>query len=210
MVIGIVGGIGAGKSRVARAFEAQGVPLFDADANAKSHLDDEGVKQELTEAFGEGVIDAKTGGVDRSALAGVVFSDRSALDRLESMLHPRVLRDQQAFIARAGEDGAEAVVIDAPLLLEAGFGRYCDTIVFVEASEATRLARVEKSRGWTPREFHQREASQWPLERKRAHADRVVVNEDENGSIEAQIRSILDSMGYKDSGDGYSDRVDPS
>ena len=156
------------------------------------------------------MIDATTGEVDRKALAGVVFSDRSALDRLEAILHPRVLRDQEAFIARSGDGGAEAVVIDAPLLLEAGFGRHCDSIVYVEASEATRVARVEKSRGWTPEEFHQREASQWPMERKRAHADHIVMNEDENGSIESRIRSILGSMLCKDSGDGLSDRVDPS
>jgi len=192
VVLGIVGGIGAGKSRVARAFESAGVPVFDADASAKTHLDEPGVRREIAEAFGGGVIDAETGRVDRGALAGVVFGDRAALDRLESILHPRVLADQQAFIESKGAAGFGVVVIDAPLLLEAGFGRFCDHILFVEASEGARLSRVKASRGWTDGEFRRREASQWPLERKRSAADFTMGNDrTDTGSIDERIRSIL-------------------
>lgn len=190
-VLGIVGGIGAGKSFVASRFASLGVPVFDADSNSKSHLEDSAVIAEIREAFGAGVLDEATGRVDRAALAGVVFADRASLDRLQSILHPRVLADQRAFIERAHGDGAPIVMIDAPLLLEAGFDSECDAVVFVEASEATRRERVVGGRGWTEEAFRDREASQWPLERKKAACRFVVHNDAQSGSIEEQIRSII-------------------
>ncbi|MEQ9617200.1 MAG: dephospho-CoA kinase [Phycisphaerales bacterium] len=193
IVLGIAGGIGAGKSTVARVFEAHGVPVFDADANAKAHLNDDAVQKQLRERFGDGVIDAD-GLADRSALASIVFADRAKLKALESILHPLVLADQRAFIEAARANGTPTVMIDAPLLFEAGFDAHCHAIVFVEADRATRLARVTASRGWSEEDFDAREAAQWPLERKRAGAAHIVENSLDSAALDAQVRSILATL----------------
>ncbi len=192
-VLGIVGGIGAGKTHASRRFAQQGVPVFDADANAKSHLDDPDVRDHLARAFGEGVLGAE-GRVDRAALAGIVFADREKLSELEAILHPLVIRDQHAFIDRARDEGAAVVLIDAPLLLEAGFDRFCHAVVFVDAPRATRLGRVLGPRGWSESQFLAREKAQWPVERKKSRADFVLKNTDECPSLDAQIRQLLATL----------------
>ncbi|MFM8698844.1 MAG: dephospho-CoA kinase, partial [Phycisphaerales bacterium] len=88
--------------------------------------------------------------------------------------------------------GTRALVIDAPLLLEAGLRDACDTVIFVDCPLETRQSRVAATRGWTPAELTRREAAQWPLDRKRSLADHVICNDGDPASLRAQVRAVLD------------------
>jgi len=110
-----------------------------------------------------------------------------------------VLADQHAFIDRARAAKNPVVLIDAPLLLEAGFDRFCHHIIFVEASESTRLGRAMSRTGWSEADFRTREASQMPIEAKKARSGFVLHNNPSDQSIEQQIRPILDTIGEEGS-----------
>jgi dephospho-CoA kinase len=189
-VIGLIGGVASGKSKVAQMLLELGAGLLDADRTGHAVLaEDADVHAALRRRWGEGVF-GKQGRVDRSAIAARVFGEGSAADAerrfLESLLHPRIgarLRNQGQEFAAAGRP---AVVLDAPLLLEAGWQPMCDLILMVDASRETRLARA-KLRGWTEEEFEQRESAQLSVDVKRLAADAIVSND---GS-EADLRDAV-------------------
>ena len=179
-VIGVVGGIGSGKSSVARAVAAlANVHVVDADHLGHDVLLDEGVKVALRRQFGDGIFDA-AGAVNRSSLARCVFGDgeshRTARHALEQIVHPEIARRIATEIARAEAAGHEAVLLDAAVLLEAGWRRLCDAVVFIDAPEELRLQRVQQRSGWTREELRRREASQLGLTEKRGQCDAVIVN----------------------------------
>lgn len=189
-VIGIVGGIGAGKSEVARAMAAQGAVVIDSDAEARAALERPEVKARLVEWWGPGVLNAE-GAVDRAAVAKVVFERPAERERLEGLVHPLVKSRRAELIDRARAAGATVAVIDAPLLLEAGVDAECDFLVFVDAPREVRLARVRESRGWSEEELARRERAQWPLERKRAAADEVIVNDGARAALERRVAEVI-------------------
>ena len=154
-VIGVVGGIGSGKSSVARAVAAlANVHVVDADHLGHDVLLDEGVKVALRRQFGDGIFDA-AGAVNRSSLARCVFGDgeshRTARHALEQIVHPEIARRIATEIARAEAAGHEAVLLDAAVLLEAGWRRLCDAVIFIDAPEDLRLKRVQQRSGWSRR-----------------------------------------------------------
>lgn len=176
-VIGIVGGIGAGKSHVARVFEGLGCLVLDSDAAAKAQLDEPAVKDVLVSWWGGGVL-GSDGRVDRKKIAAIVFADATQRERLEGLVHPRLKAGRASAIARARQEGNAGVIVDAPLLLEAGVAAECDLVVFVDVPREQRLRRVVSGRGWSEEEFAKREAAQWSLERKRAASHAVIENGD--------------------------------
>lgn len=190
VVIGIVGGIAAGKSAVANSFAAHGLRHVDADAEARSAAARPDVLAELRAAFGAGVVGP--GGLDRAAMAALVFADPGARTRLEAILHPRIRAAIVAALADARAAG-QSVLLDAPLLLEGGLVAHCDRVVFVHASDATRRQRAA-SRGWAADELVRREASQLPLADKRARADFVVDNDGDLATMHAQVAAILERL----------------
>ena len=155
IVIGLVGRIGAGKSTVARRFAAHGATVVDADAHAHAVLDDPDVVAEIAARFGAGVRDA-TGRIDRSRLADEVFGaeddQAGGLEALEAIVHPRVRIRVAAAIAEArARDLAgpiQAVVLDVPLLVQAGWDSLCTHLVVVECEQGVRQARLA-ARGWS-------------------------------------------------------------
>lgn len=181
VVIGVAGGIGSGKSAVARAFAALGCVVSDSDAQAREALERPEVIAAVASWWGPGVLDG-SGRVDRGAVAKIVFSEARERARLEGLIHPMIRRSRGALIAEASALGAPGVVVDAPLLFEAGLDGECDAVVFVEASRATRLERVA-GRGWDPAELDRREAAQMPLAQKRARSGYVVDNEGPGGEV---------------------------
>lgn len=176
LVIGLAGGIGSGKSAVARSFGRLGFVVLDSDAAAKAELDVAEVRDRLVEWCGAGIVGAD-GRVDRRRVADIIFDDEGERRRLEGLVHPRLKAGRAAAIAAARREGRAGVVIDAPLLFEAGVDAECDELVFVEASRGVRLDRVQRSRGWSEDEFTRREAVQWGLEEKRARCGWVILNE---------------------------------
>ena len=194
-VIGIVGGIGSGKSIVAELLSEAGCLVSDADALARQAINEPGIRDVLVSWWGAEVLDAQ-GRVDRAVVADRVFADRAELDRLEKLLHPRVEVMRQAAFDEAS-DSVPALVIDAPLLLEAGLASACDMIVFVEAPLELRLQRVADSRNWDEAEVSRREARQMPLDEKRSMAHHVVSNHGRVEDLREQIDSLLGKLGRR-------------
>ncbi|MFT3885406.1 MAG: dephospho-CoA kinase [Flavobacteriales bacterium] len=138
--VGLTGGIGSGKSVVARMFGVLGIPVFSSD-EAGRHLlqDDADVRARVIAAFGTEVY--PEGRIDRKALAGRVFNDGAALAKLNAIVHPAV---RKAFSAWADAQQASYVVNEAAILIESGAAAHMDHLVVVSAPEGERLARVMK------------------------------------------------------------------
>jgi dephospho-CoA kinase len=191
-VVGLVGGIGAGKSAVARALADLGCVVVDADKDAKEALDRSDVRAQLVSWWGAEVL-APSGHVDRSKVAAIVFADAMQRRRLEALVHPIVRGDRRAIIDRARREGRAGVVIDAPLLFEAGSDADCDAVIFVDAPREQRLARVA-ARGWSDEDLTRREAAQLPLEEKRRRSHVVVVNDADLGTLAQRVEEAWRSV----------------
>lgn len=186
--IGLVGGVASGKSLVGRMLVELGAGLLDADRAGHSVLaEDSDVRELVHNRWGDSIL-TPTGAIDRTAIAQRVFAQTAAgvADRqfLESVLHPRIRQRLNELRNQFADAEKPAVVLDAPLLLEAGWGPLCDVILFVEVPREKRLERAV-SRGWTAAEFARREASQWPIEQKQS-ASHVVLT---NTGTEADLRT---------------------
>jgi len=142
LLIGITGGIGSGKSVVARVFAALGVPVYDSDGRAKWLMaHDPALRARLTAAFGPGTYDAG-GQLDRAYLARVAFGDAAQLARLNALVHPRVGEDFAAWASAQAAAGTPYVLKEAALLFEAHIDRSLDAVITVWAPAAVRQARV--------------------------------------------------------------------
>ena len=192
LVIGLTGGIAAGKSSVARILGDLGCVVSDADAAAQTALDMPAVRDTLVTWWGDGILDAEDC-VDRAAVAERVFSSESDRRRLEGLIHPLVHQRMGACFAAAPE-GAIAMVIDAPLLLEAGLGDDGAVIIYGDAPRQDRLARAIGRRGWSEEEFGRREAAQASLDEKQSRADHVVVNDGDEASLVAKVTAVLEAI----------------
>lgn len=187
LVIGLVGSIGAGKSEAARVLAAQGCVVIDADKLAKDALLRTEVKQQLTQWWGSEVLNA-LGEVDRSKLASIIFSDSIKRAQLEALVHPIVHADRAAAIDAARDAGKPGVVIDAPLLFEAGTERFCDRVLCIDAPRDQRLHRVVSTRGWTDAQLASREAAQLSIEEKQRRSDATIMND---GTKEQLQRAVM-------------------
>lgn len=189
IVLGLVGGIGAGKSAVAKAFESRGALVLDSDTQAREALRREDVRRTLVSWWGEGVLDA-AGEIDRRKVADIVFRDSSQRKKLEELVHPIVRASRASVLAEAAAKGVDFAVIDAPLLLEAGVDRECDAVVFVDAPREQRLARV-KGRGWSEQELERREAAQWSLDEKKRLSRYVIRNDSDLAALERSVSELI-------------------
>ena len=187
--IGVVGGIGSGKSFVANLLKELGCVVADADANTKIVLARKEVQEQLALWWGEKVLDHK-GNVDRAYVASIVFADITERERLETFVHPLV-RELQEKAFQNAQENTVAFVIDAPLLMEAGLNQACDAVIFVDCPFETRLQRVIESRGWNEDQLRSREATQIGLDKKRSSADHIIINDGDIARIEQQTRSVL-------------------
>ncbi len=188
-IIGIIGGIGSGKSALASAFETLGCTRLDADAVGHEVLDRPAVRDGLAEAFGPEVL-GSDGRVDRPAVAERAFASDEATGTLNRVVGG-VLWPEFRRRALAAAEGGAPVALDAALLLESGTQDLCDAIVLVDAPEATRRERVRETRGWDWEEVRRREARQIPLSRKRELADFVLRNDSDLKHLHAEARRIL-------------------
>ena len=179
-VVGITGGIGSGKSVVSRFLRAMGYAVYDSDAEAKRIMDgDEALKKQLSEIFGA---DIYAGGrLDRRALAGKVFSDASALARLNAAVHPAVRSDFRRWAEAHGD--APIVFMESAILAESGFTDMVDAVWLVEAPEEIRVARVVQRDSCSSQEARQRIRAQWSDEIKERYASVVLHNDDKTPLI---------------------------
>jgi dephospho-CoA kinase len=189
-VIGLLGGVGSGKSTVAGLLARRGLRVLDADAEAREVTRLPEVRAALQRRFGTDVLDA-SGELDRERLARRVFGDPAATADLNALVHPAVRARLAAALDAAG---GQPVVLDVPLLLESPLAARVTCWVFVEAPEAVRDARVA-ARGWQPDERTRREARQAGLDAKRARADHVLENSGSLAHLEAQVDALLRQIG---------------
>ena len=188
-VIGIVGGIGSGKSYVAKLFGDAGCLVIDSDAQVRAAYHDPTILQTLRQWWGGDAFRAD-GSLDRAAVARKVFADPAERQRLESLVHPWVDARRAAVMDAAPPD-VVAYVWDAPLLVEAGLHERCDAVVFVDAPREERLRRVMEQRGWDEGELGRRENLQLPLDTKREISDYQVVNTAGADELRGHVRQIL-------------------
>lgn len=188
MLVGLTGGIGAGKSEVAARLVELGAILVDSDRLAREVVapGTEGLAEVVAE-LGPGVL-GPDGALDRPAVGRLVFTEPAARAKLEKIIHPRV-RARAAQLAAEAPQGS-VVVNDVPLLVETGIAGTFDVVVVVEASPATRIARLVDGRGMSPTEARDRIAAQASDERRRAVADVVLTND---GSL-AELRTAVDRL----------------
>jgi dephospho-CoA kinase len=202
-VISLLGGVGSGKSHIARlwaeSFRAtnpsQEIVVIDADAVGHQVLREVAIKSQVRSRFGDGVFDS-AGEVDRSRLGRLVFgrdaSVRQARRDLEAIVHPRIGAELTAQIAQARtRPDVAAVVLDAAILLEAGWQNICHVLVFLDTPVEHRLQRVASTRGWTEAQLKSREESQLGLEIKRAACHHVINNSGSETNTVAELHRFL-------------------
>lgn len=172
VVLGLTGSIGMGKSTAARMLRRLGVPVHDADAAVHNLMARGGeAVPAIARAFPDVVVN---GAVDRRALGRRVFDDTAALRRLEAILHPRARRAAEDFIKRHRRRGTPLVVLDIPLLFEAGSDALCDAVAVVSAPRFVQDARVLSRPNMTRERFARIRRQQMPDAEKRRRADFVV------------------------------------
>ncbi|QVL30356.1 dephospho-CoA kinase [Telmatocola sphagniphila] len=195
-VIGIVGGIGAGKSTVSQALVKLGGCLIDADQIGHAALRDAENLQKIIEAFGPKIL-KEDGSVDRRKLGSIVFKDPLEREKLESIVIPWISDEIRLRMKDfSANPVCQMVILDAAIMLETGWNGVCDKILFVEASLSTREKRV-KARGWSAEDLRDRESSQLPLEVKKARADAVLANDPDSPEISTQLVSLLKNWGWR-------------
>jgi dephospho-CoA kinase len=174
--IGLTGGIGSGKSTVARLLAGHGAKVVDTDAISRSLTQAGGAAMPaLREAFGDGVI-GPDGGLDRDQMRRLAFADGTARSKLEAILHPMISAEAQREAAAAND--AAVIVFDIPLLVESGHWRdSVHKVLVVDCSESTQVARVMARSGWTADSVKAVMAAQATRERRNSIADDVIVND---------------------------------
>jgi len=196
LLVGLTGGIGTGKSTVARMLEKRGAVVFDADVLARQAVAP-GTPgfDEVVERFGPNVL-APGGGLDREALGSIVFSDPAARRDLEGIVHPEVRR-MFAEGCEEYRDSDRVVVFSAPLLVETGMHTAFDLLIVVSAPVATQIERLMRDRGMPERDVQARIAAQLPLEAKAEVADVLVDNEGTLEDLEGQVDRVWRDLDAK-------------
>lgn len=199
MVIGLAGGIGSGKSTIAKILGELGFLVIDSDQLARAALDRPEVRATLITWWGPGVVNGE-GKVDRAKIAAIVFNKPEERARLEALVHPLVKHGREQVVERASAEGRVGVVVDAPLLFEAGSDKEVDRVLFVETPREMRLARVKQTRGWDEAELARREAAQWSIEKKRGHSHAVVHNDialntpEDHERLRARVEEAVETL----------------
>lgn len=189
MRLALTGGIGSGKTTVARLLAEHGAVVVDADAIAREVVEPgQPALEDIVRAFGSGVLGAD-GRLDRPALAAIVFSDEDARKRLNAITHPRIAARSAELLGAAPDDAV--VVYDMPLLVEQGPAALTgwDAVVVVDAPDEIRLARLV-DRGMDPDDARARIAAQAARDERLAIADHVVDNSGDLDSLRGQIDAL--------------------
>jgi dephospho-CoA kinase len=194
-IIGLIGGIGSGKSTVADAFARRGARVIIADALGHEALRQPDIRARLVARWGPTVLDP-AGELSRRAVAGIVFAKtpqaRDELRVLESLVFPWIERRARQEIAAAREDPhTPFVILDAAVMLEAGWNSVCDRLVYVHAPREVRLQRLAAGRGWSPKEVEERESAQFLLTEKATRADDAVDNSGPPEAVQIQVDALL-------------------
>ncbi|MTG97778.1 MULTISPECIES: dephospho-CoA kinase [Myroides] len=174
-IVGLTGGIGSGKTTVAKMFEAEGIPIYIADDRAKYIMDRQDVIDRIQAVFPINVLDA-LGKLDRRKIREVVFDNKSLLNELNSIVHPEVKKDFLEFVQ--ANQAADFIIKESAILFEKGLDRECDFTILVTAPEEIRIERVKKRDNTTEDSIRQIIANQWDDLKKKSLSDYIIENID--------------------------------
>lgn len=193
--MGILGGVGSGKSSVVRQITDMQLRVIDADRIGHDVLLRDEIKSQILETFGPSVFEDDD--VHRSRLAGLVFGESEEQSerrsKLNNIMHPAIRQEIHHQIDTAPRD-SDVVILDAALLLEGNWDAHCDWLIYVDTPRETRIQRVIDNRGWTADELDRREASQICLSTKQERADFVVDNSGTLENAAQQMKQVLESI----------------
>jgi dephospho-CoA kinase len=178
--IGLTGNIGSGKTLAAQLFRTLGIPVFEADAAGRAVLDDADIVDKLVRFFGKGIL-SESGNPDRKSLGEIVFADKSALNFLNGLIHPRVMEAWENWLGQ--QQGVPYVLHEAAILFESGFFRYMDKCIVVSAPRATRLTRVMERDGVSEAHFDLRASRQWNELELISRSDFIIDNSGEQALV---------------------------
>lgn len=188
-VIGIAGGIASGKSTIAEMLKSLGADIIDADKICHQLINTKAIAHEITERWGNHIQDSHSK-IKRHVLAEIVFSDREEVSALNSIIHPKAIKQIQSRIAKLQVDAAtKAIVLDAALLVESNLIDICNIMLFVDTKKNRCKARVQSSRKWPLDEITKREKFQGLLTQKKDIADVIINN---NHSKEDTLNQVKD------------------
>ena len=197
--IALIGGIGSGKSAVANKVKSlRPVKVIDADQIGHEVLEFPEVQRKIREQFGNSLFNDQEK-VERSQLAKIVFGEskkhQDSLKRLEELVHPEIHRrlEQEILSARATEQ-VDAILIDAAVILEAGWKDLCDQIVFIECPFEQRLKRVIQNRDWSSAELEKREKQQLPLSEKQKLTHYTIHNDRDLEAAAQELSSFIETL----------------
>lgn len=194
-VLGIIGSIGAGKSLAAQLLARYRMRVIDGDRAGHAVLNQPQVIERLVNRWGTRIL--RTDGTpDRRIIAGIVFQNREEREALENIVFPGIqelIRTQMA--AAQADPAVQAIVLDAAVMLEAGWENACDRILFIDAPLEVRQRRLAERSGWTPEDLMAREAAQMPLDEKRARSDAIVMNDRSPEELTTQLERVLSEWG---------------
>lgn len=191
ITIGLTGGIASGKSTVSAELRRLGVPIFDADAEAKLAVakGSEGLAQ-VGALLGAEYI-ASDGELDRAKVAERIFHDKEALKGVEAIIHKIVWARAEEFLAQCKKDAVRAAVLDVPLLIECGWYKQVDSVWLVAVSRRQQIERAMKRSGMTEAEVEARIAAQMSLAEKKKYADVVI---DNSGTQEETMQAVREQL----------------
>ncbi|MDI3269391.1 MAG: dephospho-CoA kinase [Bacillota bacterium] len=193
-LIGLTGGIAGGKSTAARILAGLGLPVLDTDEVVHQLLEPEGAAyRPVVEAFGPGILDEE-GRIHRGRLGQVVFRDKEARRRLESIVHPLVAREVRRWIQERAREGHRWGVLEVPLLVEAGWDRWVDEVWVVDVAPEVQVQRLMKERGLSRDEALARIGAQISREERRARATRIIGNEGTVAELEERLREAWQEL----------------
>ena len=189
-IIGVIGGIGSGKSTVAAEFAKLGCKVVDADRIAHALLDEPDIREKVVGLFGQTVLDS-SGQINRWKLADAAFADNLMLESLNRIIHPTVLQRTEELIEKfQSQNQVKAIVLDMPLLVEVGWHKRCDKLIFVDSEKKLRLERAKKM-GFNENQVKIRENFQISLDNKANLADNTIENNSDFSAIAKQVTGIF-------------------
>ena len=192
LVVGLTGGIGSGKSAVARMFKEEGAEIIDFDYLARLIVEpDKPAWRDIVDYFGLGILSPDRT-LNRSALAEIVFSDDKSRKALEGFIHPRIFERRDALLKVIGEkDPYSIVIIDFPLLFELGLRKELDKVILVYVPRDVQVERATKRDGLSLEEVEKRLHAQVPIAEKRSLSDFVIDNSGSLKHTRDQVRKVM-------------------
>lgn len=171
-IVGLTGGIGSGKTTVAKLFGELGIPVYNSDMEAKKLTNtSKAIREELIDLLGNETY--KNGSLDRKFMADKIFNDKNLLLKVNAIIHPRVAEHFKKWVS---QQKSKYVIKEAAILFESGSNAYCDVVILVTAPKEERISRVMKRDQVSREEVEARISNQWPDEKKMELSDYVIEN----------------------------------